>query len=120
MPNTSILFGVILLLVGIAGYIHGISTEKASLTALIPAAFGLLLVIFGAVSKAKESLTKHMMHAAAAVAFLGVIATSGRLIPRLGELTLSAAVLSQVAMFVVCLAFVLLAVRSFAQARKNR
>lgn len=120
MPNTSILFGVFLIVVGIAGYAYGMTTDKASLTALIPAAFGSLLLIFGLTARAKESLTKHMMHAAAAVAFLGLIATVGRLAPRLSELTMSAAVLSQLAMLLICLAFVLLAVRSFAEARKNR
>jgi hypothetical protein len=40
------------------------------------------------------------------------------LLPRLGELTASAAVLSQAAMSIVCLIFVLLAVKSFIDARK--
>lgn len=120
MPNTSILFGIILIVVGIIGYIHGLTNDKASLTALIPAAFGLLLAIFGAVAAAKESLRKHMMHAAAAVALLGFIMTAGRLIPRLSELTMSAAVVSQVVMCLICLLFVIFAVRSFAQARANR
>lgn len=117
MPTTSILFGIILTVIGIIGYIHGMTNDKASLTALIPAVFGLLLAIFGAVANAKESLKKHMMHAAAAVALLGFIATAGRLIPRISELTFSAAVISQVAMCLICLLFVILAVRSFAQAR---
>lgn len=117
MPTTSILFGIILIVIGIIGYIHGLTNEKASLTALIPAAFGLLLAIFGVVANAKESLRKHMMHASAAIGLIGFIVTAGRLIPRLGELTFSAAVVSQVAMCLICLLFVILAIRSFAQAR---
>lgn len=120
MPTTSILFGIILIVIGIIGYIHGLTNDKASLTALIPAVFGLLLVIFGVVANAKESLRKHMMHGSAAVALLGFIATAGRLIPRISELELSAAVISQVAMCVICLLFVVLAVRSFAQARLSK
>ena len=48
------------------------------------------------------------------------IAAAGRLIMKISELTMSAAVISQIAMAAVCLAFVLLGVKSFAAARQNR
>ena len=54
------------------------------------------------------------------IALLGFILTAGRLVSKLGELTLSAAVVSQVAMALVCLLFVILGVKSFAAARRNR
>jgi hypothetical protein len=44
----------------------------------------------------------------------------GRLLSRLGDLTASVAVLSQVAMAVICLIFLVLAVRSFIGARRER
>jgi len=89
-------------------------------TALIPAAFGILFLIFGMVSQLKESLRKHLMHAAAVVALLGLLAVGGRLLPKLGDLTMSAAVISQLAMAAVCLVFLILAIRSFREARRAR
>ncbi|MGH9948966.1 MAG: hypothetical protein ACRD6X_17480 [Pyrinomonadaceae bacterium] len=113
----SIVVGVILIAIGVVGYIHGLSNEKASVTALIPAFLGILMAIFGAVANSKESLRKHLMHGSVLVALLGFIATSARLIPRIGEFNGSAAQLSQLSTAVVCLAFIIFAVRSFISAR---
>jgi hypothetical protein len=120
MPLVSNLCGIILIIIGIVGYIHGTSTGHASPTALIPAAFGILFLIFGVVSGMKESLRKHLMHAAAVVALLGLLAVGGRLLSNISGLSMSAAVLSQLAMAVVCLVFLILAIRSFAAARRAR
>lgn len=120
MPFTSIICGVLLILVGIAGYAYGMSTGHASPTALIPAIFGLFLALLGIVSRMKDDLRKHLMHAAAAIALIGFILTAGRLVMNLSNLTLSAAVLSQLAMALICLIFVVMAVKSFADARRNR
>lgn len=119
MPSTSIACGILLILIGVAGYVSGVMNDRASLTALIPAVFGVLLALFGFISQTKESLRKHLMHAAIIVALLGFIAVAARIVPKLGSLELSAAVLAQIAMGVVCLIFVVLAVRSFAAARRN-
>ena len=120
MPFTSIICGVLLILVGIVGYAYGMSTGHASPTALIPAIFGLVLALLGIVSRMKDDLRKHLMHAAAAIALIGFILTAGRLVMNLASLSLSAAVLSQLAMALICLIFVVLAVKSFADARRNR
>ena len=120
MPLISSLCGIILIVIGIAGYIHGVSTDHASPTALIPAAFGLLFLILGVASQMKDSLRKHLMHAAAVVALLGLLAVGGRLLSKLGDLTMSAAVLSQLAMALICLVFLILAIRSFGAARRAR
>jgi hypothetical protein len=119
MPATAILCGVILILLGIVGYVIAVMNDNASFTALIPAVFGIVLAGLGAISQAKEGLRKHMMHVAVIIALLGFIATAGRLISRLSQLTASAAVISQAVMAVVCLIFVVLAIRSFAAARRN-
>lgn len=119
MPITSVVFGILLIIVGVAGYIHGMMNEKASITALIPAFFGIVLAILGAVANASEGLRKHLMHAAVVIALVGFILTSGRLVSKFSELTMSAAVLSQVAMAAICLMFVILAIRSFAAARRG-
>ena len=109
-----------LILLGIVGYVVAVTNNNASVTALIPAFFGAALAILGVLSQLKENLRKHLMHAAVIVALLGFIATAGRLISRLGELTASLAVISQALMAIVCLVFVVLAIRSFAAARRNR
>ena len=120
MPSTSIACGTLLILIGILGYVNGVMTNHASLTALIPAVFGLVLVLLGVFARMKEGLRKHLMHAAVVIALLGFIMTAGRLLSKLSELSYSAAVVSQVSMALVCLLFVILAVKSFADARRRR
>lgn len=120
MPTISIICGILLIAIGAAGYIHGVSVEKASITALIPAFIGLAIGLLGILAGMKEGLRKHLMHAAVIIALLGFIATAGRLVSKMSELSASAAVLSQASTAIVCLAFVILAIRSFAAARRNR
>ena len=118
MPSTSVWIGRILIIIGIVGYAYGFFAGKASITALIPAFFGIVMLLLGHFASAREALSKHLMHAAVLVALIGFILPAGRLISMLGSLTLNAAVLSQLSMSVVCLIFVVLAVRSFINARK--
>ena len=117
MPSTAITFGRILILIGIAGYVYGMTTAYASLTALIPAAFGILILVLGHVARAKDNLRKHLMHAAVLVALVGFIASLGGLIARFSQAAMPAKV-SQIAMALACLAFVILSVKSFMDARK--
>ena len=118
MPGYAIWIGRLLVLVGIVGYGYGLYAGSASLTALIPAVFGIVLMILGHVAHAKESRRKLMMHLAVIFAALGFILPTGRLISAAGSLTLSPAVISQLAMALLCLVFVVFAVRSFMAARK--
>ncbi len=120
MPSTSILSGVLLMLVGVAGFGFSIVDGTNAPTALIPAAFGLLLVILGFVAKSKENLRMHLMHAAVFVGLLGFLIPAGRLLLHLGDIKVSLAVLSQIAMSVICLVFVILCVRSFIDARRSK
>ena len=120
MPTTAIFCGLILILLGIVGYISGAMSDRTSITALIPAFFGIVLAALGLAALAKENLRKHLMHAAVVVALLGFFATAGRLLSRVSELTASPAVISQAVMAVVCLIFVVLAIKSFAAARRAR
>ena len=108
------------MVIGVAGYVIGMMGDRGSITALIPAFIGVILVLLGLLSNAKENLRKHLMHAAVLVALVGFIATAGRLISRLSDLTMSPAVLSQAATAALCLVFVILAIRSFAAARRER
>ncbi len=124
MPSTAIISGVLLILIGIIGYVFGMVNGNPSPTALIPAAFGLLLAIFGFVAKSNEKLRKHLMHAAIIVAFLGFVATANSIlkIPALfsGTAERPAAVVAQFAMALICLVFVVLSVNLFINARRNR
>ena|SRR5687767_3877611 len=119
MPTYAIWFGRLLVAVGIIGYGYGMFIGNASLTALIPAAFGIVLMLLGHLAVAKEPLRKHLMHAAVLIALIGFILPAARLVPRAGDLTLSAAVISQLAMALLCLLFVIFAVRSFISARRS-
>lgn len=119
MPTTTIVSGVLLILIGIAGYIFSIVDGNHSFTALIPAAFGFILVALGSAAKAKESARKHLMHAAVLVGLLGFIIPTGRLVSKYNDLSVSLAVMSQFLMALVCLFFVILSVQSFIRARQN-
>ena len=120
MPITAIVCGALLSVIGIMGYVYGMMNGNASLTALIPFAFGTILETLGVVARSNEALRKHLMHAAVVIALLGFLMTAGRLLMKMSDLTLSPAVMSQVAMAIVCLIFVIVAVRSFIAARSNR
>lgn len=124
MPSVSITCGILLILIGIIGYVYGMSGGGASPTALIPAVFGVLLAILGFLAKSKENLRKHIMHGAVLVGLLGFLGTASSFlkIPALlnGTAERPAAVVAQFATAVICLIFVILCVKSFIDARKNR
>lgn len=119
MPNTAILFGRLLILLGIIGYGYGIYSGNASPTALIPAIFGLIIMVLGHVSNAKESLRKHLMHAAVLVGLIGFIVPLIRIFSKINDFSLTFASSMLIAMSLICLAFVLLCVMSFINARKS-
>ncbi len=120
MPSTTIVSGIILILIGIAGYVFSLIDGNTSLTALIPSAFGILLVIFGIIAASNEGLRKHLMHAAVVVALLGFLIPTFRLISKMNSIEISLAVLSQALMALVCLFYMILSIQSFINARKNR
>ena len=120
MPSTTIVTGIILILIGIAGYVFSIIDGNTSLTALIPSAFGVLLVIFGIIATSSEGLRKHLMHAAVVVGLIGFLIPTFRLISKMNDIKISLAVLSQALMAIVCLFYVILSIQSFINARKNR
>lgn len=117
MANTAVGFGVVLMVLGIAGYF---GSGMASLTALIPLAFGLVLLILGVIAR-DPGKRKHAMHAAAMVALLGfagsvsglVKVISGDLGPRPN------AAIAQAVMAGLMAIFTVLCVRSFINARRS-
>ncbi len=124
MPSTAIFFGFLLIFLGAGGYVYGTMNGNASLTALIPAIFGVLLIAFGAAARSMENLRKHLMHGAVLVGLLGFLATVSSFlkIPALlaGTAERPAAVVTQLMMALICLVFVILCVKSFVDARRNR
>jgi len=123
MAKVSIVFGVILILLGAWGFI---ATGNQHPTALIPTYFGLALAWCGifAMRKggAQRALWMHVAVTLGMVGFLGagIMAIKETLAANGGPLAHPAAVESQAAMAAICLIFVVLCVRSFIAARKAR
>ena len=120
MPRTAIWSGRLLILVGILGYVYGLYISAASWTALIPAIVGAILMGLGYAASSSEGMRKHLMHAAVLVALIGFVAAASRLAMKGGDFTLTVPAMSQIAMALICLVFVVLAVRSFVAARRER
>ena len=117
MTSTTRLFGLILIVLGVASYVM---TDRASVTALIPAFFGAVLVICALIARS-EPARRHAMHAAVAVGLIGALAALARGVPAaLGGDAARPAVMSQLAMGVLLLIYVALGVQSFIAARKAR
>jgi hypothetical protein len=117
MILTTRIYGVVLIVLGVASYVL---TGRASLTALIPALFGALLIICALIAR-NEAARKHAMHVAVAIGLLGAVAALFRAIPGFinGNL-FRPAVLAQVVMAIVLFAYVVHGVLSFIAARKAR
>lgn len=123
MPRLTIFFGIILILLGLLTYMQ---VGKQFPTSLIPAAFGVLLVIFGALARSPDAKRRAlMMHIAVTLGLLGFLAT----VKAIGQYVLMLqgrqypyplAVEEKTAMAVLLLVFVILCVRSFIAARRAR
>jgi hypothetical protein len=145
MPRNAILFGLALVALGCLAYWGTpVSNEsepsaqtapadtatetkpaaKRSLTALIPAGFGVLLAIAGVVGL-NPAQRKNAMHAAAGVAVLGFVLGGGRFVSKLpalfggGEGVNQRAIVYTGLLGAVCLIYVIMSVQSFVAARKS-
>ena len=98
------------------------SGPGASPTALIPAVLGLGLAVAGLVGLRGGSARRNAMHAAAVVALLGVLGSLGQLIgsPAAGSDDADIATTAGLLNLALCAVFLVLAVRSFVQARRAR
>lgn len=122
MAPVTIVFGVLMILVGVVGYI---ATGRQSITALIPVIPGVIWLVLGAVARSPGA-RKHAMHAAAALSLVGFLAMV-RAIVKLVQWQAGgaaperpAAVVSQSVLGILFLVFLILCVRSFIVARRNR
>ncbi len=121
MAKVSIVIGLILIILGLISY-FGISSE--SITALIPAFLGVPILILGFLSL-NEKYLKHSMHAAAVLMLLGFGGTVSGLIKFFrmlgGEIFERPSAISiQAIMAVICLIFLVLAIKSFIDARRGK
>jgi fluoride ion exporter CrcB/FEX len=121
LATTTIGFGVVLVVLGVGGYF---GTDRVSPTALIPAAFGLLLIIFGVLAR-DEKRRKMAMHIAVTVGLLGFLGTVSGLVdlPTLisgGTVARPAAVISKSIMAALMAVYVGMCVKSFIDARRRR
>lgn len=148
MKTIAVVIGSLLILTGLAGYLYPapvpadadgpavgenaelpagetVEKPKKSLTALIPAAFGLPILLAGLWAHRRPAATMHAMHAAVSFALLGGVAALIRVVPATasafsGDEVNGLALASQWIMAVLCLVFVVLCVNSFIAARKAR
>ena len=120
MAPITLLFALAYILLGLGGFILTGSTHK---TALIPCAFGILFVLFGLLAF-KEKLRKHVMHAAVLIALLAFLGTARALthLPELfnGTAEKPASIITQSLNAGFSILYIILAVRSFIQARRAR
>src|SRR5581483_1239793 len=89
-----ILTGALLIGLGAWGYL-GAEAEHRSVTALIPAFFGLALVLLGLLAF-KEHLRKHVMHLAAMIGLIGLAVPLARSAGSVPELLREGRVIKQV------------------------
>jgi hypothetical protein len=120
VAKVTITLGVLLIILGIAGFV-GTGSEHP--TALIPAFAGVIFAILGFVAL-NPNARKHAMHAAAALALFGFFGTIGGVIKTIqlmagGTVEHPAAPTTKAIMSVLCLIFVILCVRSFVSARRS-
>jgi MotA/TolQ/ExbB proton channel family len=120
MAKLSIAYGVIFILMGLISYL-GISSE--SITALIPAFFGIPMLGLGWLGL-NEKWLKHAMHVAAVLMLLGFFGTISGLIKffkMLGGVQPErlAAVIVQAIMALMCILFLVFAIKSFIGVRRN-
>jgi hypothetical protein len=117
MPATTRLVGFVLIGIGVVGYV---ATGAASVTALIPAMLGALMLVLALVAR-NPAARKHAMHAAVALALVSVVGTLPRLFPALMAREFQRpAVIAQLAMVLVLAFYVVLGVKSFIEARRAR
>ncbi|MEM1008321.1 MAG: hypothetical protein AAGJ35_04895 [Myxococcota bacterium] len=119
MAKVTMVLGAILIVMGLGAYF---GTGAKSITAMIPAFFGLPIVLAGAVAL-KEKLRMHAMHVAVLLTLLGFLGGARGFVGLFkllkgGTVQRPNAVYVQVGLSVVCLVHVILSVRSFIQARR--
>jgi hypothetical protein len=124
MAKVTIVFGVLLIILGLVGFF---GTGRIHHTALIPTWFGLALGIGGAFAiSPSEARRKIFMHINVTIGLLGLLGSVGKAIQGYGHARSLGidpdmkAIGAQLTMGVLLLIYVNLCIRSFIQARRSR
>ncbi len=123
MHKLTILFGALLILLGVGCFV---ATGSSAPTALIPASFGLILAVCGILANTEDPKRRMLwMHIAVTVGLLGFLATIPAIfqtirLSRGAAYARPIAIEEKAAMSLLCLLFVSFCVRSFLQARRAR
>lgn len=120
MTGLTFAVGGILTATGVVAYF---ASDASSMTALIPSALGVLILIAAVVSRAPKA-RRHAIHAALAIALLGIAGTAMNVM-KIGELLAGTAerpnaVIASTVTFVVLLVFLAVGIASFVRARRYR
>ena len=121
MAPTTIVFGIMLVVLGLVGYV---GTGAASVTALIPAFFGAVLGLLGWLGL-NERYRKRALHVATVVGVVGFLGAAPGLAALINliagtEVERPAAVMAQSVMAVLTAVFVGMCLKSFLSARRQR
>lgn len=123
MAKTTIWLGVVLILLGILGFV---STGSHAPTALIPTLVGIILSVLGLFALTDDAKKRMLyMHIAVTIGLLGFLGTAWSIVNyiqmvRGRQFPHPAAVQEKAAMAAILLFFVLLSIRSFIAARRTR
>ena len=120
LPVTTIVYGSLLIVLGVTGYFM---SGMVSVTALIPAFLGIIILVSGVLAQ-KESRRKLFMHIALVFGLLGFLGTVGALpslISMIGgeEVTRPGAVIGKSVTAILSLVFLIIGVKSFIDARRK-
>jgi hypothetical protein len=116
MGLLTVSFGIYFIVLGLVGYLP----HRTSITALIPAFFGVAFVLLGLLAR-QDRLRMHVMHLAALLGLVAFIGAGVMVVMKLarGE-EWSLAMAMQLLMALGGIAFVALCVKSFVDARRRR
>jgi hypothetical protein len=121
MIQLSLLIGLLLIILGVGGYVM---SDMVSPTALIPAAFGVVIGMLGLYGRA-EDRRRIAMHLAMGVALVGVLGSISGVIAVLGWLLASApgdlplSALSKSLMAALLVLYLAMGIRSVVTARRR-
>ena len=120
MAQTTVGFGIFLLVLGIIGFSI---KEMQTITSLLPSFFGLAFLILGIIAQ-RESLNKIALFLAMVVGLVGLILTSSELFNLFllltgTEVALTAAIITHPMMDILCIYYLGSGINSYIDARKN-
>lgn len=107
--------GILLIILGIISYFI---TGMVSITALIPAFFGIVFVLLAWLANKKESWSQHIMHGSLLLAIVGIIGSIGGLFDLIGG-SVTASAIAKTIMAVLLIIYLISAIKSFIDARSS-